>query len=269
MKKWCLVICVAIVFPTVNAQVKNTAKELGLFLGVAYYTGDLNPTHHFRLAQPALGGVYRYTFNPRISSRINLLYGTIRADDQKSDDPLQLERRLHFRSRVIELSGQIEFNFQPYLLGDEHRAFSPYMFLGFGAFNFDPQAQIQNEWVRLQPIGTEGQGTDETDKKNYRLTQFSVPFGAGVKAHVAKRMGITFEWGMRKTFTDYLDDVSTVYVDPVFLTPQAAVLSNRSRFPGITGGQRGNSLTKDWYNFTGVILTFLLTSSQEKCPSAF
>jgi hypothetical protein len=269
MRNLCLLIF-GIVLPFLSeGQTKNTNKELGLFLGASYYTGDLNPTHHFRLAQPAIGLVYRYSFNPRVAARVNVLLGSLRGDDQKSDDPKQLERNLHFKSRIWELSGQIDFNFLPYMVGDAHKPFSPYIFAGIGLFNFDPQAKLRDSWIRLEPLGTEGQGTVLTNYEGYRLTQISVPFGAGIKMHIAQRMGLTIEWGMRKTFTDYLDDVSKEYVNPAYLTPESAALANRSRYPDLVGSQRGNSMTKDWYNFTGFILTFLITTSGEKCPSAF
>ena len=70
------------------------------------------------------------------------------------------------------------------------------------------------------------------------------------------------EYGIRKTFTDYLDDVgSDSYLDLEALTaengPLAAQLSNRS-LDGSRYGKRGTSSTNDWYAFFGASIAFRL-----------
>ncbi|NRA12748.1 MAG: hypothetical protein HRT57_12395, partial [Crocinitomicaceae bacterium] len=119
----------------------------------------------------------------------------------------------------------------------------------------------------LQPLGTEGQGSS-LNSKSYGLTQLAIPIGLGAKISMGDKASINFEIGLRKTFTDYIDDVgSGSYIDPVLLAaengPLAAELSNRSlsdsRF-----GRRGNASTKDWYVFSGVMFTFRLGKPQ-KC----
>src|SRR3989304_6104795 len=92
----------------------------------------------------------------------------------------------------------------------------------------------------------------------------------GMKVNTAKRIGINFEWGLRKTFTDYIDDVSGKYVDPLLIEsekgPVAAALSDKSKEAGNNAGkQRGNSYTKDWYSFVGVIITFKLKNNLDEC----
>jgi hypothetical protein len=98
----------------------------------------------------------------------------------------------------------------------------------------------------------------------------------GIKYSPFKAISIGLEWGLRKTFTDYLDDVSTVYADPVILsaenTPIAAILADRTNLaPGEsinnTGLQRGNSKTKDWYSFAGVFVQFRIKPKNEKCDA--
>ena len=79
---------------------------------------------------------------------------------------------------------------------------------------------------------------------------------------------------MRKTFTDYLDDVSKRYYDPVLLAAAhgetAAIMSDKSigTDPNYTnrGRQRGNATTKDWYAFAGIILTLKLQPAIAPCP---
>ena len=75
-------------------------------------------------------------------------------------------------------------------------------------------------------------------------------------------MTLNLEIGLRKTFTDYLDDVhSDSYVDPIVLQDEngatAAALSNRS-LDGSQYGKRGTASSKDWYVFSGFMLTFKL-----------
>ena len=102
----------------------------------------------------------------------------------------------------------------------------------------------------------------------------SIPFGVGAKANLSKNIGLSFEWGMRKTFTDYLDDVSKKYYDPAALAAArgttAAAMSDPSigTDPGVSnaGRQRGNPTNKDWYSFIGIALTIKLKDRPEPCP---
>ena len=259
-----------------EAQRTEKSMEVGIFLGASYYTGDLNPMGHFsQFTKPAGGVVFRYNFNPRFAVRGNFMLGTLEAHDEFSKSTTQQQRNLSFRSSIGELSGQLEFNFLPYQIGDEEELFSPYIFLGLAGFKHNPQTQLDNSWISLQPLGTEGQGlADGANKKLYKLTQIAIPFGVGAKINLAKRLGVSIEWGMRKTFTDYLDDVSTRYYDPAKLAAArpypAALLSDRSidSDPNASnvGRLRGNPTNKDWYSFAGIVLTLKLNAKRERCP---
>ncbi|MBI3502330.1 MAG: hypothetical protein HY063_11100 [Bacteroidetes bacterium] len=250
-----------------------SSAELGIFLGGSYYLGDLNPGGHFnRFTRPAAGGLFRYNFNTRFSAKGIVSLGNIEADDAYSKNEQHRNRNLSFRSRILEFAVEGEFNFLPYTTGKKSSVTSPYVFAGIAVFHFDPQGYYQGKWYNLQPLGTEGQGTTFSDAKPYSLTQFAIPFGVGMKINTAKRIGINFEWGLRKTFTDYLDDVSGTYPDPVLLEeekgPVAAALSDKSLKKEAgrdTGRQRGDSFTKDWYSFAGIILTFKLRGDEGHC----
>lgn len=259
-----------------QAQRNKKSAEIGVFLGGCYYIGELNPIKHFnQFTKPAGGFVFRYNINTRFSARLNLLFGSIEGHDSFSDAEAAQQRNLSFKSPINELSGQFEFNFLDYQIGNEKRKFSPYLFLGIAGFKFNPQGQLGDNWVALQPLGTEGQGLDGgASKKKYKLMQISIPFGFGVKANLSKNIGLSFEWGMRKTFTDYLDDVSKKYYDPTLLAAArggtAAVMSDPSigTDPNYsnTGRQRGNPTNKDWYSFAGIVLTIKLKEKRETCP---
>lgn len=253
------------------------STEVGVFLGGSYYIGDLNPVVQFGpMTKPAGGFIVRYNINTRLAARGNLLFGTIAADDAISASPAQQQRNLNFSSRITELSGQIEFNFLDYEIGNERRKFTPYIFVGLGVFKFNPIATYGNYKFTLQPLGTEGQGLPGgASKKKYKLTQMSIPFGIGIKTNLSKSIGLTVEWGMRKTFTDYLDDVSTQYYSPARLAAAHGATSAVASDPSIgtdpaysnVGRQRGNPTNKDWYSFAGIGLTIKLKEKRETCPA--
>ena len=136
------------------------------------------------------------------------------------------------------------------------------MFLELGVARMNPQSEFDGDLIDLQPLGTEGQGSSLSSRGNYSLTQLVIPFGIGFKCNLGKRAAFSIEYGIRKTFTDYLDDTSGDYVDNVLLAqengPIAAALADRTLNEGRAVGPRGNSSTKDWYSTVGVMLTFKL-----------
>lgn len=266
---------------TMVARSIKTSNEIGLFLGGCYYLGDLNPNGHFsRFTKPAIGLVYRYNFNQRFAARANAIYGKYEAHDSYSKSAYQRQRNLDVRSQVVELSGQFEFNFQNFEIGSDKKMISPYIFAGLAGFYFNPQGEYDptGDWVDLRPLCTEGQGMYAgASKRKYRRVQISLPFGVGVKVVFAKGIGLGFEWGMRKTFTDYLDDVGNRYYDPVLLLAAkgetSAYMSDKSIgtdpfYTNVTK-QRGNQRTKDWYNFFGITLTIKINRAGDICPVAY
>jgi hypothetical protein len=263
-KLFALITALTLGFTSLQAQ---KTDEIGVFIGGSYYVGDLNPSGHLNsLTRPAGGVVYRHNFNMRLAVAGSLLFGSIQGIDARSSSYEQQQRNLSFRSPLYELAGRAEFNFIEYKIGDEKHQFTPFMFLGVGVYNFNPRASVGNQWVNLQPLKTEGQS------KGYMRTQVSVPFGAGIRANLAKRIGIVVEWGLRKTFTDYLDDVSTTYADPSVLLqnsgPLAVAVADRSNTAGDNSGrQRGNPRNKDWYSFAGITLTFQLAPHPAHCSA--
>ena len=220
---------------------------------------------------PSGGIVIRKNIDRRIVVKGELLLGYIRADDARNtNDTVKLNRNLHFRSPIYELSGQVEFNFLPYETGNSLYPFTPFIFAGVSLFRFNPKAEANNgEWVALQPLTTEGQGTTSfQDRKKYAITQFSIPMGGGFKIAVNKTFNIILEYGIRKTFTDYLDDVSTSYIggNLIDMSPMGIEMSDKSlNGPQAKGFQRGDSKDNDWYTFTGITLSFKILSEKERC----
>jgi hypothetical protein len=144
------------------------------------------------------------------------------------------------------------------------------VFAGVAVYHFNPYTtDTAGRKYFLQPLSTEGQGFYQ-DRKPYKLTQFAIPFGGGFKAALGENLRVGVEFGIRKLFTDYLDDVSTTYVDPNLLLtnrgPKSVELAYREMelktgVPYQTGENRGNPKFKDWYYFTAVTTSIRLGSS--------
>ncbi len=235
-------------------------SEIGIMIGGTSYIGDLNQFTPYRNVHLAGGLVYRYNIHSRLSFRANLLYGKLSGDDAKAKESILRHRNLNFSSTIYELGAGLEFNYFPFQLGHDRYKGTAYLLAEIAVFRMNPKTIYNGSEVELQPLGTEGQGTSLNSKKPYKLTQLSIPIGVGVKLSVGNRVGINFEIGIRKTFTDYIDDVGAgSYVDPVLLSAEASpttvALSNRS---GSLYGQRGNASNKDWYLFGGMMITFRL-----------
>jgi hypothetical protein len=257
-------------------------KEVGFWLGGTHYVGDLNPRFQLiNFIRPGGGLIYQKNLHERWSWRNSLSVGQLYGHDRFSNLEVNRQRNLHFKSLLIEGSSQIVFNFLPFEIGVTQEGwlfpFTPYMFWGLGMFYFDPRAEYEGTWYRLRQLDTEGQGTAAYNVKPYSRIQLSMPFGFGLKFGITRRMAIGLEWGMRRTFTDYLDDVSTVYPSYSVLKFERGEVAAELSDPSLnkpegdrefnTGRQRGNSATRDWYSFFGVQFMFKIPHPKAVCPS--
>lgn len=252
------------------AQNALQRSEVGLSFGGMNYLGDLNDQSMLGRVNMAGGVSLRYCYDSRWSLALGGSYGHI-----EGGNPDVIRRRnLSFRSSLIEGSLRAEFNFFPYgLVVSSQRRSTPYIFCGIGLFKFNPQAMVvdpatgETEWYDLQPLGTEGQGTAAyPERQKYQLIEVSMPFGFGYRWRLSPSMHLTVEYGWRKTWTDYLDDVSTTYVGAELLNGTsagsvAAVLADRSGEvePGYVNGvgiKRGDDALCDWYSYFSVSVSF-------------
>ncbi|MCH8545631.1 MAG: DUF6089 family protein [Cryomorphaceae bacterium] len=250
---------------TANGQL----MEFGVTGGGTNFIGDVG-NNGFHLPTSWYGGLfYRANFNPWWSMRISYNQGHIWANDADSQWGWRQQRNLSFESEITEVALWFEFNFYEFN-GRKRGDHSLYVFGGVGLFFFDPVTEYEGELVRLQPLGTEGQGSSLSNQGPYSLSDYILPFGIGYKLSLSEHFTLGFEVGFRRTGTDYLDDVSGFYVDPLLLAeengPLAAALSDRSGDPRSRNGQlRGNPNRDDWYIFSGITLSFKLYSAREKC----
>tara|TARA_Y100000589_G_scaffold80960_2_gene74883 strand:+ start:1376 stop:2293 length:918 start_codon:yes stop_codon:yes gene_type:complete len=286
-KLFSLTICLLVITNSLFCQkfryTENT--ELGILAGGSYYLGDLN-TLHFNQTLPFAGLVIRKNIDRRISYKAQALLINLQSDERNSTDTFALNRGLHFSnnafeengSPLYELSGQIEFNFLPFQSGNVLYTWTPFLYTGVSIFHFNPKAENKNgEWISLQPLGTEGQGTtysfDGEVREKYSLIQISIPMGGGIKYAVNEYFNIILEYSVRKTFTDYLDDVSKTYPGknmigaeeyPLDMSQQAIEMSD-PKGTHFLDEQRGNPNKKDWYAFAGITLSFKLNSKNKEC----
>jgi len=236
--------------------------DLDIFGGISNYQGDLQPIFFTtQNANPGAAAILKYGVSDRFYIRAGFSFGSIAGYDAKNKENLQF-RNLNFRSGLQEFSAGLEYRlFSP----DQHRL-TPYVFVAAGVFKFKPYTFYGPDYVKtfLQPLGTEGQGLPEyPGTELYSLTQFCIPYGLGVKYQINCNLNIGFEFRQTKTFTDYLDDVSTEYPEQVALLNgrgQTAVdltwradELNGAPYPAV-GTRRGNPVEGDWFYFAGITI---------------
>lgn len=247
--------------------------EIGISVGGMYYLGDLNPGKHFMLTQPAFGGFVRHNFNERLAVKAALTFGKVKGDDAVSKrNPL---RNLNFESDLTDIAGTFEFNFFNYFIGSQRHFVTPYMYGGASLLLFNPKGIVNGSLTELRPLGTEGQGSSiYPDRKEYSKIAFAVPFGIGLKYSLNNFIGMSLDWSMRKTFTDYIDDVSTTYyLDLAGSVPGEVSEVELASDPTLrhnAGMQRGDSSNNDWYSIVSVSISLKLNYLQRpRCLNIF
>ncbi len=247
--------------------------HVNVFGGISNYSGDLQ-SKVFTTDQSygAFGAGLQYDFTPHISALSGFNYGQVGASDHFNKSDLQL-RNLSFQSQIFEWNLMGEYN----LFDLSEKRLTPYVFGGIAIYHFNPFAyDTLGKKVFLRPLSTEGEGLAQyPDRKPYNLTQFAIPFGFGVKVLITENVTLAYEVGFRKLFTDYLDDVSTTYVDKTILLnakgPEAVEMAYRGNevkggsqtYPA-AGAMRGSSAHKDWYYFTGIRISIAFNSAKNK-----
>jgi opacity protein-like surface antigen len=296
MKRILLIGLLACLLPTlVSAQSqrwKRTRYELYGGLGATNFLGELGGSEEsgagalkdfeFSATRPLISLGMRYKILEPLAVKGALSFGYLSGNDNKSENEDRFERNLSFRSPIIELGFQAEYSvikerISRYRKSKRRGKFSlaslnlnTYIFTGINVFWFNPQAKgLDGNWYSLQPIGTEGQGKIATREKYSRI-QISIPAGFGVKYPLTQKISVGLEYGFRVTFSDYLDDVSTTYVDPEFFDdPNEQYLSNPG-FGGnaVVGGQdiRGNPKYNDHYMFMVINVTYKLRTGRNGMP---
>lgn len=254
---------IAIIFLAIlfSVQASSQRFDLDLFAGITNYQGDLQPKLlTFQKSNPAAAIMLKYSLNNHFLLRSGFAFGSLAATDANNRDDLVF-RNLSFRTAIKEFTLGIEYRF----FDLEKVKVTPYVFVGAGVFVFNPFTTSRDglgNRVYLQPLGTEGQDLpDYPDRTTYRLQQFCIPYGFGLKWQVNCNLNLGFELRQTKLFTDYLDDVSRTYADKDLLLASRGQQSvdyawrgdqiNGDPYP-LAGTVRGNPGEKDWYYLVGI-----------------
>ena len=265
--------------------------------GLSHYIGDLSGTQTLSLVNTTqlkqrtyftgIGASVR--LRKGVDLQLSYTSGRLAASDQDAyakQGSAQQKRNLDFQTQIRESAVSLllyPFHELPLWMHVDNKKWQPYFQVGIGRYRFNPQGSVydivsaDNVWVDLQPLHTEGQGMQEyPNRKPYSLKQWNLAYGAGIQYQVLPRVTLALEWTGRKLFTDYLDDVSTTYIDPnlfqKYLGPDEALLaaqmSNKSTLvspdlPYQSGDKRGNSCQSDFYYSANLKLMLQLGSRKK------
>lgn len=251
-------------FTSLQAQ-KKGYWELGGQIGGSLYSGDLtpsNPLYTLNEIKLVLGGQLKYNYN-RLSLGFEFNSTRLSGNDANSNDPKRIARNFSFESIIREFALVAEINLLKFDPVYSKRIFTPYGKVGVAGFYFNPTTYYNGQWVDLQPLGTEGQGTSEfPNVKKYSRYALAIPMGGGVKIRVTEGLILFVDATLRYTFTDYIDDVSTNYADYTILSKENGSLAaelayredeflNTDTYPK-NGAKRGGASVKDYY-FIGTV----------------
>lgn len=241
--------------------VKAQRIDLDLFGGISNYQGDLQPIFFtLQNSNPGAASILKVGISDNVYFRAGFSFGSIAGYDSRNRGYLK-ERNLSFRSGIKEFSAGLEYRI---IRPDRFKA-TPYFFLAAGVFRHNPYTYFGTNTTKvfLQPLSTEGQGLPEyPDRTPYQLLQFCIPYGGGVKWQINCNLNIGVEFRQTRVFSDYLDDVSTTYVDQATLLNRKGQLSvdlawRGDEFDGTPypddGTKRGNP-ADDWFYFAGVTI---------------
>ena len=294
-----VLLCASLFYSSSFAQMSaGPYLEAGITVGPSNFLGDLGGNYgkgspflkdnNIQMTKFMAGAYIAGYPSEWLGVRFALNIGSIEGDDAiiKGKGGLEEARRLrnlNFKSGIKEAFLGIEIYPTTFFEGDPtdvFHKFRPYGMIGVGAFTFNPKGKdpLTGEWVKLHELHTEGQGFAEfPDRKNYSLVQMNIPMGFGVKYFISETVNLSFEIVHRKTFTDYIDDVSTTYIDPSLFyaympAAQAAIadrIYNKSALRYLSSGyspgdKRGTAENNDAYYSAGFKLGIRLGSGTDR-----
>ena len=224
--------------------------------GTASYFGELKDKGKLIGPDPRvnLNLGLQYHFTNRIAARAEFGWFKLAGNDASTVN--RTSRGLSFTSNCYEVNIEGIINLMPN--GNRFYQRSPYnfyAFLGIGLMHMNPKAELDGVKYALKPLHTEN--------ANYSLFQPVIPFGIGAKIKVNPFFNIAIEGGWRMTFTDYIDDVSTVYpADKGTWDPNSVRYRLTDRRVGEhTYNKRGNPSKNDSYYLLNVKIEYYLPNN--------
>jgi hypothetical protein len=262
---------------------KSQRHSFGMGLGASFFLGELGGRDQIGTdfiydleiskTRPALQLMYRYQLGSRLYAKAQFAFAYIGGNDALTEEIFRRNRNLSFRSSIFEFSIQGEFDVIDFTPKNRYgkvkqgklEGSALYISAGVGVTRFNPQANFEGSWYNLRDFGTEGQLQDGGPSQ-YSLYTVVIPLGIGYRLQINKEWTVGFEIAHRITFTDYMDDASTVYFDNQVIADNQGELAaffadpslgyyvdeNGSRVPlnsTETGFQRGDPEDNDAYFF--------------------
>jgi hypothetical protein len=194
-------VLIVLIFLTANQKAKAQSLEVGAFGGASYYLGDLNPSKHFIESNLAYGGLVKYNLSKRFALNLSLTQAKLKSDASNFNADHTANQAANLSTQLNEFALMGEFNFFPYAINDRNNFWSPYVLGGLAYFITPLQSGI------------------------------SLPFGLGIKINPLRNFGLSLFWSARKTFTDNIDQLSSIEY---------------------------KTYNSDWYLFYGLNLTFAI-----------
>jgi hypothetical protein len=254
-------------------------RELQIGIGATQFNGDLGGSvgvgrdYSLRDIDIEATGLalwlgYRQRFHPYFATTSSLCLFQLKGNDKWSEEPTRFNRSLNFTSLSFEVQQRLEFIFAanekfgsmfnlPGNYSKKSRSQQYYLFAGLGLLYFNPKSEyIDGKMVALRPLKTEGQSS------MYSPFTLTIPTGIGFRMGVSRMWRVGLELAYVKTFSDYVDDVSTTYANPKDLSsPEAIYFSNPAlgSTAYIPGEKRGDPKHKDAYYHVNLIVTRNLT----------
>ena len=250
-----------ILFISIEATAQR-AKVFGALGGSAYYGDLIQGSPLLKQVSGAFSLGASYDISDQLRARLTFSGLGVKADDKDNANIIYKERNLNFKSFIFDINLAAEYDF---LNNVDQYSFTPYVFGGPGVFFFNPTTTDRfGNKQKLREWGTEGQGLASfPDRKPYSLTQFNIGFGAGIRVDLSDELQIGTEIFIRKTFTDYIDDVSqNSYVNPATFIAEGNAftqfLSYRGDEAPIGKGFRGENMPRGNPNEKDLFYSFQL-----------
>ena len=181
--------------------------DIGVFGGAGTYLGDMTNVDFQKSINPAYGGFIRFNFNPRYGLRFNVINGTIGAIekfDVLASNANPNYKPWEFNKNVLDISLNFEWNYLKYIVGDKETPWSTFIFGGVGIQNFKYEIDSTRLSTLVDPTYF---SMIDSSKAGKSLFEPTISFGLGFKYNLSRRWGIGLEGGMRKSFSDKLDNL--------------------------------------------------------------
>jgi outer membrane protein OmpA-like peptidoglycan-associated protein len=238
---------------------------VGFGPGASQYVGDIPDRSAQAMFRGTASGGIHYHNGKRFHLSLTGMATQLRAMDANTDN--LKSRGLSFTSWLSEgaLMGRYD------LISRNNGRLRGYVTAGAAVFYVNPWTfGAGGDKVSLYPLSTGGQGLSQyPDVKDHQKINASIPFGAGFDIAFIKRTRLEFDFLLRKTFTDYIDDIGSIYPDRNVLLNAKGAASVAYAWRGsgpypAAGSARGDADDKDWYSSFNVRLKLPLTKDKQK-----